>query len=365
MSRSRPVVVVAIKGLGLGGAERLIADSAVLWDWERFDYRVAYALPWKDQLVDPLLVTGVEVRCFGTEHGMTPSSWTGFRRLVDEWDASLVHAHSPAVGALARVVSSTPVVYTEHNLPSAYRPAVRMVNRATYGRNAAVIAVSQAVANAVGHYPGPLVRVVPNGVVVTAVDPDGVRAELGLTPDCALVVHVAAVRPEKGHLILVDAATRLLGMRDDLAIVSIGGEKRPGDVSKLRAEVAARGLADRLLVLGPRPDARRFIAAADVYVNPSHKEGLPVAILEALASARPVVATAVGGVPSVVRNGETGILVDSDDSDALANGVASLLEDRSLREKLGRNGQQLVMKEHGLDSMVRVVESVYAELLDA
>ena len=111
---SAPVILVAVKGLGIGGAEKLIVESARSWDRERFDYRVAYALPWKDQLVAPLRDLGIPVECIGTKRGLTPSSWWRLRRAAA--DAALVHAHLPAMGAVARMFAGRPVVYTEHKV---------------------------------------------------------------------------------------------------------------------------------------------------------------------------------------------------------------------------------------------------------
>ena len=106
-----------------------------------------------------------------------------------------------------------------------------------------------------------------------------------------------------------------------------------------------------------------FIAAADVVVNPSDHEGLPVAVLEALALARPVAATSVGGVPSVVRPGETGLLVPAGDPSALADAVSQLLDDPEMAASMGKAGRALVEQNHGLAAMVNEVEDVYRRVL--
>ncbi len=177
---SGPAILIAIKGLGIGGAEKLIAESASKWDRTRFDYRVVYALPWKDQLVAPIEALGIPVTCIGTKRGMTPSAWWRLRR--EAAGADLVHAHLPAMGAVARVFSGRPVVYTEHNVASSYRGPVRWANRLTYRGNDAVTTVSAAVATSIADYPGPDPRVVSNGVScdVPAGAPDRVRRELAI-----------------------------------------------------------------------------------------------------------------------------------------------------------------------------------------
>ena len=124
------------------------------------------------------------------------------------------------------------------------------------------------------------------------------------------------------------------------------------------------GLGQLLRFLGRRPDALSFVAAADVFVNPSSVEGLPVAILEAMALGRPVVATAAGGVPGIVKDGETGLLVEPEDPEALAEACAGCcpIGDRANGSPARRASS--VDKEYGLEPMVRATEEVYLQVLD-
>lgn len=363
---TRPIVLVAIKGMGLGGAEMLIAESARFWNRDRFDYRVVYALPWKDQLVPQLEDLGVPVTCIGSNRGMTPASWLRLRREISKSGAALVHAHLPAMGAVARLASPVPVVYTEHNIASSYRRPVQFVNRVTYGRNRAVTAVSDAVAESIAEYPGPTAQVVQNGVSVAVDDAAAaaVRKELGIGPSTPLVVHVGNIRPHKGHMNLVAASQEIVRSNPDVRIVSIGGEKNEGDLARVRTAATDAGIAEHLQFLGRRSDALAFIAAADVFANPSDFEGLPVAILESMALGTPVAATSVGGVPAVIRNEETGILVDAKDPAGLAKAVLLILQDRSLADRLATAAQDLVAAEYSLEAMVKTMESMYGRVLD-
>lgn len=361
----RTRVLLLIKGLGLGGAENLIAEAAALWSTDRFDYRVAFLLPWKNQLVGRLDEHGVEVSCLDWRGPGSVGAISRLRRLVEEWDPHVVHSHLPVAGIFARLFAGGPKqVYTEHNIVDYYRQPTRTLNRATYGRNDAVVTVSEAVAESIARYPGPAPRVIPNGVVTTIPDAATTEAairDIGLDPTMPLVVHVGNIRPHKGHSLLIEAMAILSKDHPDVVAVSIGGEKHDGDLKRIRSQAAALGVRDRIRFLGRREDALAFVAAADVVVNPSDVEGLPLSILEALALARPVVATAVGGVPSVVRDGETGILVEPGDPDALARGIARALESPEA-ETWGAAGAQLVAERHGLGSMVEQYEELYDEL---
>jgi glycosyltransferase involved in cell wall biosynthesis len=360
----RPRLLVLIKGLGIGGAERLISEGSSHWDRETFDYGVAYVVPWKDQLVAELTESGVEVVCVGGDRGTDLKTPLRLRELVRSWRPSLIHAHLPSSGIIARLATRLPVVYTEHNLVASYRLPTRVLNRLTYGRNRAVIAVSQAVAEGIKNYPGPTPRVIPNGVSLVVSDDEAAaaRSELGLEPDDALIVHVGNIRPYKGHSVLIEAATRLASKRPKVHVVSIGGEKHPGDLDRVRAEARASGADQVIRFLGRRHDARAFIAAADIVVSPADVEGLPVSILEALALGRPVVATAVGGVPSVIVDGVTGRLVPPGNPYALAAALVETLDSPHAAE-WGRKGAELVETNYGLEAMVAGYESVYREIL--
>lgn len=361
----RPRVLVLVKGLGIGGAETLIADSARLWDRDSFEYRVAYFLPWKDHLVPALEAQEVDVTCLEWRGPPGLAALNRLKSLTRRWRPDIVHSHLPAAAVMARLTLWNPQhVYTEHNLVHSYRQPTRWLNRATYGRNVALIAVSEAVAETVASYPGPEPDVVPNGVSIR-ISEDGARrsrAELDIEPDVPLVVHVGNIRPHKGHETLIDAVSLLRAAVPDVVVVSIGGEKHRGDLERLRSRARAKGLDGQLRFLGRRHDARNFIAASDVVVNPADVEGLPVSLLEALALKRPVVATAVGGVPSVVHDRRSGLLVPPGDSAALAKAMEEALTSPD-SARWGVEGARIVEERHGLDRMVAAYEDIYRRVL--
>jgi glycosyltransferase involved in cell wall biosynthesis len=364
--RERTRVLILIKGLGIGGAERLIAEGARYWDGQSFDYRVAYFLPWKDQLVGEITGHEITVECLGSKRGLGITAYRRLRSLISDWRPDLVHGHLPTAGIMARLATPTPVVYTEHNIASSYRQPTRLVNRLTYGRNRAVIAVSDAVAESLTGFPGPVPRVIPNGVSVS-VGPseiEGVRTELGLQPGQALIAHVGNIRPHKGHENLIAATALLVAKDPHVLVVSVGAEKHPGDLDRVRQSAVAAGVADHIRFMGRREDARSFLAAADVVVNPADVEGLPLAILEALALSRPVVATAVGGVPSVIVNKETGLLVPPGDPEALAIAMREALDSPEAKS-WGQAGADLVTAEYGIARMIAGYENLYREVLGA
>lgn len=361
MKRTR--VLILIKGLGIGGAEKLIAEAVPFWDRDCFEYEVAYLLPWKDQLVPTLTDVGVPVHQLGNGR-LGFSTFRAVRRALRDLAPDLVHAHLPMTGVMARLISPVPVVYTEHNVSSSYRFPTKQLNRLTYRRNSRTIAVSDAVADSVSAYSDPLV--IPNGVSVSVSDADRIktRKELGIGERTILIAHVGNIRPHKGHKNLIEAIEILKSRLEDFIVVSIGGEKYPGDFDRIRDEAGQRGVESFFRHLGRREDAISFLAAADIVVNPSDHEGLPLAVLEAMMLGTAVVATAVGGVPSVIDSGSNGLLVPAGDPEALAVALEKVAGDPELRTLLGRNARQDAADRHGLKAMVRAVENVYKDLVD-
>jgi len=206
--------------------------------------------------------------------------------------------------------------------------------------------------------PASKVTIVPNAAA-TSVDvrPDPrLRAELTKDETRPLVLTVARLDAQKGITHLLDAAARVPN-----AIFAIAGDGP--DRTSLEAHASSLGITDRVRFLGHRRDVPALLAAADLFVLPSLYEGLPLAVLEAMAAGVPVVATAIGGTSEIVRDGETGTLVPPADGAALATAVAQALSDRDRATRLASAARVLVQREYSAESMVRAVSGVYEELL--
>jgi glycosyltransferase involved in cell wall biosynthesis len=177
-----------------------------------------------------------------------------------------------------------------------------------------------------------------------------------------VVVHVASFTPKKRHEDLLAAAGILLADRGDVTFLLVGDGPLRG---QMEAKAREMGLGDRVRFLGYRTDAVRVMAAGDLFVLSSQFEGLPIALLEAMALGLPVVATRAGAIPEVVINEEHGLLVDALSPASLAAGMSRALADRDLQERLSRNACERVRSEFGIDAMVRKTEELYNTVLAA
>ncbi len=207
-------------------------------------------------------------------------------------------------------------------------------------------------------------RTIPNGIDLSRFHPDAearaaVRAELGVPADAFVVGTVGRLAPEKDQALLMRAVAPLLDENLRLVIVGDGMER-----AALDAQAAALGERARFVHLpGARKDVPRFLAAFDVFALSSVTEGLPLVIPEAMATALPVISTAVGGIPGVVAEGETGFLVPPGDEAALRDRVARLAAERALGEKFGARGRALALALYSAERMVRDYLALYHEVL--
>jgi len=361
-------VLWLIKGLGPGGAEQLLVEHASIADPSVAEYEVAYLLPWKDQLVPTLEQLGVTTYCLDVRTAADPRWALRLRRLVRARDVEVVHVHSPALAALARPILRTmrhrpAVVYTEHYRWPGYHLVTRAANRVTLGLDDATLAVSDAVRSSMGRRRQ--VEVVRHGIDLDRVrshlaSRDAVRAELGVAPDETLVVTVANLRPGKGYPYLLEAARSVLKGGRRLRFVAAGQGPQEEELQALRTSL---GFDDRFRFLGYVPDAARLIAAADLFALASLHEGLPVAVMEALALGVPVVATKAGGLPELIEPGESGLLVEPRDAPALAAAISAAAEP-GLRSRLAA-GARRRGDEVAATSGVHRIERLYRDLARA
>ena len=239
------------------------------------------------------------------------------------------------------------------------RSALRWAAR----RSDALVAVSEATAADLRRtlrLPDDEVRVVHNGIPVRAGSRTAVRSELALQENELLIVAVGNLYPVKGHAVLLRALGELQrsGVLDSvpwrLALAGRGEEE-----AKLRVLASEEGIAERVTLLGYREDVPDILAAADLFVMPSLSEGLPLALVEAMAAGLPVVVSDVGGVPEVAVPGREAVLVPPGDPARLAVGLASLLRDPGARAAMGVAARDRAHRDFSVSTMCEAYERLY------
>jgi len=185
------------------------------------------------------------------------------------------------------------------------------------------------------------------------------RQNLHIPSDIAFIGTVTRLDPIKGNKYFINALVQVFKVFPELkvAIVGEGSEKE-----ELRRYVKQSGLSEKITFMGLCEDIRGILSALDIMVIPSLNEGMGRSLLEAQALGIPVIATNVGGIPEVVKDGMTGILVPPRDSPALARAIIKLLKDRSLREKMGEEARKWVDQRFSAETMVKKVADLYEKL---
>jgi glycosyltransferase involved in cell wall biosynthesis len=195
---------------------------------------------------------------------------------------------------------------------------------------------------------------------------DTVRAPLRRRTGSARALFIGSVGPSKGVFDLLEAMRQLKSRGSQLHLSVAGDEERPGDLRRARAVLAESGLDETCEFVGPvRGEAKtRLLEDSDLFVLPSYNEGLPVALLEALAAGLAVVATPVGGIPEVVLDGHNGFLVPCGDAGALADRLALLADDRDLRDLFGQRSHEIAGQLVDVRPYVRQLADLYESLAD-
>ncbi len=265
---------------------------------------------------------------------------------------AVVHTHlftADTYGRLAARLAGVPAVFsTVHNIVNPWKGSGRkLIDRLFARLSTAVVGCSEEVTQTLASrdkIPASKLVSIPNGIDLkkfSSFSGAGVRSEFGLPEDRHLIGIVGRLHEQKAHGDLFQALTQLPQVRDKQMNCLVIGT---GDLQDaLKQQVKTLGLEDSVIFTGMRTDVPRLVAAMDVFVMSSHWEGLPIALLEAMASSKAVLCTRVGGIPDVVIDGDNGLLVEPRDVPQFAKRLDDLLQDPALRTRLGQRARETVI----------------------
>jgi glycosyltransferase involved in cell wall biosynthesis len=213
----------------------------------------------------------------------------------------------------------------------------------------------------------PLLKVIHNGADLQMFEPSRFQAvipdfrrSMGIEENLFILGNIARLTEQKGQEVLLQAVSLLIRQGRNLKVVLVGGGPRRGELESL---VDRLGINDHVLFLGPRHDLPELLSLFDILVLSSHWESLPVIILEAMAMAKPVVATDVAGVCEVVEDEVTGLLVEPNKPQLLAQAILKLMDNPGLAAQMGIAGRQRVERDFSVERMVAETTALYDDLL--
>jgi glycosyltransferase involved in cell wall biosynthesis len=270
--------------------------------------------------------------------------------------------------ALAVRLAGVPaLVHTDHSKKYPEKRRYMLAERALSGLTDAFCVVSNHTRRELSAFekiPESRIEVVYNGYDLQAMpgedDRRAIRDSLGIAHDAPVLGSIARLEWQKGHDLLVAAMPHVLARVPGARAVIVGGGSKE---QELRAMVRDLGLEGKVVLTGSRRDALRFLPAFDLFVTSSNFEGMPIALLEAMALSLPVFGTAVGGTPEVVEDGVTGRLITGRDPRAFAEGILGLISDPSALAACGRAGRARYDRLFRVGPMVRAYDAIYRRSL--
>lgn len=367
---SKTRILHIIKGLGRGGAERLLVSTTSRHS-AQYSFHIVYFLSSKDHLVKDLKNAGVTVHHIQADSvaKMFFKIWE-LIQLIRQLSPHLLHAHLPTSGFVALIASiftRIPLIYSEHNLPSRYKFLTRLPHLLTLNLATKIIAVSQTVKVDLLRYFtfSKTIFVIENGIDLNNLSPDlfrqqSIRKELNIPDDLIIIGTVAVFTQQKRLDRWLEICKRFHERYPRSYFILAGHGPLMDDLKKSAGTLIQKGA---ILFTGRTNIPETWIAAMDIYLMTSDYEGMPVAMLEAMGMAKPIVSTSVGGIPTVIETDVNGLLYSTDEIEDAVHHLERLHADPDLRKKLGQNARELAVRRFDVQRMVGQLEELYSEVL--
>jgi glycosyltransferase involved in cell wall biosynthesis len=354
----------------VGGAEEMVLNLVRKLP-ARFEPMVA-CIHEAGPIGEEIRKTGVNFSVFGLTPGLSrPLDVLRLRNAIDSLAPTIVHTFlltGSLYGRFAAMMAGVPVVIgTEVNIYENKQPVHARMERWLMRGTDAVVASAASVKDyyvaQVGADPAK-VDVIYNAVdwaqLQTTMGRDEFRKSIGVPIDVPLAGIIARLTEQKAHRVLFEAMARPELSQLHLIVVGDGDLR-----DDLRARVQSLGLASRVHFLGARRDLGNILGAIDIFTMPSYWEGLPLSMVLAMGAGLPVVASRVAGIPEVVNDGVSGLLVDPGNSEQLARALSTLMQSPDLRARLGEVAKEFVTPRFGADGYVTSIVSLYDRLLES
>ncbi len=371
-SRRRPYPIVQLTSSGdMGGTERMALELAARLDRKIF-YPIVLCLIGGETLIEECRRRGVEAEHLHCRHPLDWRAWKRYVIILRTRRVALVHLYGLRANipgryrarragvrcVVAGIRSTDPWRRWYHVWLDRWtaRYVDAFVSNSEAGRQAAIQRE---------HIPGDRIHVIPNGVEmppVSSFDAAALRRKFGLSEQAGPVLAmVANLGPEKRHRDLIDAVGLLAADFPHLVVLCAGRDEMAGANQRY---AAGRGVDARFRWLGRVDNVAEVFATADFAVLPSSHEGMPASVLEAMAMGKAVIASDVGGIPEMIQNNETGLLIPPLQPAVLAEAIRKLASDSALRERLAKAAQRTVEARFSMARMVERIQDLYLNSLE-
>lgn len=374
-SSSSPKVLHLINSRGLYGAERVLVNLIAATDQQR--YSSLFCLLQTEncpnhELLDAIRGKQVEPHVIPCRRWVDPAAVRQLKTLLLEERIDIIHSHGMKgrlYGLLVATGLPVRIITTHHNwIRSSLLEACFESLDAFYIRfYPKIVAVSPEVQQDMRRYliPAKKIQVIINGIDMQEFrrnneSRERIRREFSIVPETSLIGTIGRISPEKGQRYFIEAAAQVLESFPQACFVFVGDG---GQGQEMRLYAESLGIADKVIFAGFRADIAQWYSALDIFVLPSLLEGTPMALLEAMSTGVPVVATDVGGVGHIIQDGENGLLVPSADASKLAAAMNKMLSDLSWAGQLAQKGVRTVEQRYSARKMSEEYIALYDEVL--
>lgn len=370
-------VLHIINSLSLGGAEYGVVVNLVnSLDSSRLNCSIL-SLSFVDSQIEKRVNSGHSVYCIPKNKRRLYPVIREIDQLVKRNRIAIIHTHNWATyffGFCAALLNpKIKLIHTEHGRDEAQMvlPFKRFALQKLFLlRTEKLVAVSKDIESSLlvkWRAPRKKTMVVENGVDTNRFNPErydrqAFRAHLGIIEDAVVLGTVSVLREVKNHPLLLQAMHLLILEGYNLHLIVVGDAPQGKRKEILQQKAEQLGIQHKVFFLGARTDTPELMACMDIYVNMSLFEGMSITVLEAMASALPVIASNVGGNPELVEDGVTGALFTSNDVRELVHGIRSLLNEPGLMKTMGSNGRRKIIERYSLDRVAQQYAALYCPI---
>lgn len=356
--------------MGIGGTEQVIRQIIENSDQSQFKHEVLCIDGGVGPLGKALMARGVYIEITRRIPGVDTKLITFVRRLIGSRDINVVHCHQYTpyfYGVLGAITTGAKVIFTEHGrfFPDRHNFKRRLINPLLVMITAHITAISESTAKAVAKYEyinRSRIEVVYNGIKkigTQGLSRDKLLSELDLAVDnCKYIGTISRIEPIKNQVMMINAFYLVKQQFSDLKLILIGDGVK---LSELKRLTRSLGIERDVVFTGFLDNPQRFISLFEIFLLSSFSEGTSMTILEAMSLSKPCVVTNVGGNPEIVTDGETGIVVPSDDAEKFSQAILKLLSDDKLMLTYGEEGRKQFLQKFTALHMINNYQKLYLD----
>lgn len=362
--------------LTIGGAEQKLFYILKGLKSDQFSHHVIYAIPGElTTEIENEAIPLTKIRPMSLINPLSLLTVWRIYRYIKKNHIDIVHCHLDVayiIGGLAAFLARVPLIFSFQNIADerylSYYNVLKYIEKGISLFTDKIILESEAVKNVLLSWgiKQEKLAIIPNGVDVpdnfkAVIDKsEDIKRELGLE-GCFLAGNMARLVDFKNHRLLLNAAVKVISIKPEVRFLIIGDGPLRGELKDLSNRL---GISKNVLFLGTVMDFEPYLMALDIFVLSSYTESTPMVLLHALAHKLPVISTAVGDIPSIIQDGVDGILVPSNDVDALADAIVDLIENEDKRNELASAGWKLAKEKFSIKSMIGGIEKIYLEVVN-